>query len=342
MAARHELGVDYPSMSTTAAESFVTELRVVDLDSVRARELEELFRQEMAQWRERLYWDVSGAIAALRRAMERAGVQGKAIRSGPFTAGYGYFLVEGSRGVVTGLAVSPEWGETDAGPLLVRAILADLDRRDVTRIESQFVSFDAPWLVPAFEDEGFRTYWREFQRLSLESTGTGTGTGTASSSPGPGPISLVPWKQWNLTEAAEVMQRAHEGGVDAEMNELYRTSEGCRALLTNVLRHRGCGSAVPEASVLAREGASGRAAGFAVVTETAARHAHLAQLAVAPRFQRQGIARQLLARVRERLTHLGFDTLSLMVSGANERALRLYRSLGFDPVARFPVFSRDL
>jgi ribosomal protein S18 acetylase RimI-like enzyme len=338
MAAPLELGVDYPSMSsTTAAESPATELRVVDLESVRASDLEGLFRLELVQWRERLFWDVSSAIAALRRAMDRAGVQGKAIRSRSFTAGYGYFLVEGSRGVMTGLAVAPEWRHTDAGPLLVRAILADLDRRGVTRIESQFVSFDAPWLVPTFEEEGFRTYWREFRRLSIAaSSSSGLDDGARSDA-----LSLVPWKQWNLTEAAELMQRAHEGGVDAEMNELYRSSEGCRALLSNVLRHGGCGRAVSEASVIGREGPSGRAVGFAVVTETSPGHAHLAQLAVAPRFQGQGVSRRLLAHVHDRLLDLGFDTLSLMVSGGNDRAIRLYRSEGFLPVVRFSVFSRE-
>lgn len=339
MAGSLELGVDYRFMTSAAAESPATDLRVVDLESIRASDLEGLFRQELAQWRECLFWDVTGAIAALRRAMERAGVQGKAIRSGGSTAGYGYFLVEANRGVVTGLAVAPEWRESDAGPLLVRALLADLEHRGVSRIESQFVSFDAPWLLPAFQEEGFRTYWREFRRLSLmvvSSSASGSSASAATDA-----ISLVSWKPWNLTEAAELMQKAHVNGVDATMNELYQTSEGCRALLTNVLRHGGCGSAVPDASVIARDRSSGRAAGFAVVTETSPRHAHLAQLAVSPRFQRQGVSRRLLTHVHQRLLHLGFHTLSLMVSGGNDRALRLYRSLGFEPVVRFPVFSRE-
>jgi ribosomal protein S18 acetylase RimI-like enzyme len=329
-------------MSSAAAESPRTELRVVDLESIRAAELEGLFGQELAQWRDCLYWDVTSAIVALRRAMERSGLQGKAIRSDRCTAGYGYFLVEGRRGVVTGLAVAPEWRQSDAGALLVRALLDDLVRRGVSRIESQFVSFDAPWLAPAFQEEGFRTYWREFRRLSLPRRSASDGPrANAHSTSDSEPLSLDAWKPWNLTEAAELMQRAHSGGVDAEMNELYRTSEGCRALLTNVLRHGGCGSAVLEASVIARERPSGRAVGFAVVTETSPRHAHLAQLAVSPRFQRQGVSRRLLSHVYERLSHLGFDTLSLMVSAGNDRALRLYRSVGFEPVVRFPVFSRE-
>jgi ribosomal protein S18 acetylase RimI-like enzyme len=107
------------------------------------------------------------------------------------------------------------------------------------------------------------------------------------------------------------------------------------------LRHRGCGSAIPDASVIARDPGSDRAAGFAVVTETSHRKAHLAQLAVAPPYQSAGLGRQILARVISVLSGMGYDSLSLMVSRDNERARELYRSLGFELVLSFPVFCRD-
>jgi ribosomal protein S18 acetylase RimI-like enzyme len=137
------------------------------------------------------------------------------------------------------------------------------------------------------------------------------------------------------------MQSAHVSGIDARMNELYRSSEGCRSLLTSVLRHRGCGAAIPDASTIARESLTDRAVGFAVVTETSVRKAHLAQLAVAPDFQGRGLGRLLLNRTIERLSEMGYDRLSLMVSRDNHRALDLYRSMGFELVIVFPVFRRD-
>jgi ribosomal protein S18 acetylase RimI-like enzyme len=321
-------------MSAFAAEPFADgPLQVVDLDSVRVSELEVFFNQELAQWRERLLWDVSGALAALRRALERGGVNGKAIRCGPSTVGYAYFIVEGGRGVVTGLSVAPGWRGAGAAKLLVRAVVSELRRRGVARIESQFVSFDSPWLVSCFEGERFRSFWREFRRLNLPRP-RAVAASTA-------PLALQPWKSFMLTEASLLMQSAHAGGADARMNEMYRTAEGCRALLTNVLRHRGCGSAIPAASVVARHGGTQRTMGFAIVTETSSKQAHLAQLAVAPSFQSQGIGRRLLDHCIDRLLDLGFDTLSLMVSRDNERAVRLYRSVGFEPVLRFPIFRRD-
>jgi ribosomal protein S18 acetylase RimI-like enzyme len=324
-------------MSTVLLEARESELRIVDLDCVRPSELEAFFHRELVLWRERLSWDVSSAVTAFRRALERGGVQGKAIRCGSSTAAYGYYLVESGRGVLTGLAVAPEWRGRDLGPLLVRAMIRELELRGVSRIESQFLSFDAPWLVPCFESEGFESFAREFRRLALNAR-----NGSAKERPAaPDPFVHRTWKSWNLTEASQVMQSAHVAGIDARMNELYRTSEGCRSLLTSVLRHRGCGASILEASPVARDPQTDRAAGFAVVTETSHRKAHLAQLAVAPDYQGRGLGRRILSRVIERLSDMGYDGLSLMVSRDNHRALELYRSMGFELVTAFPVFSRD-
>jgi ribosomal protein S18 acetylase RimI-like enzyme len=321
-------------MSTFPLEAQAAELQVVELDSVRPSELEGFFRRELTLWRDRLSWDVSSAVSAFRRALERGGVQGKAIRCGSSTAGYGYFVVEAGRGVMTGLAVAPEWRGKDVGPLLVRAMIRELTLRDVSRIESQFVSFDSPWLVPCFESEGFESFAREFRRLTLR-------VQRPHGALPPDPFVFRTWKSWNLTETSQVMESAHASGIDARMNELYRSSEGCRSLLTSVLRHRGCGAAILEASAVARDPRTDRAAGFAVVTETSVRKAHLAQLAVAPDFQGRGLGRRILSRVIERLAEMGYDGLSLMVSRDNHRALDLYRSMGFELVIAFPVFSRD-
>ncbi|MGH9321554.1 MAG: GNAT family N-acetyltransferase [Vicinamibacteria bacterium] len=328
-------------MSSLPVEAHATELRIVDLDSVRVYELEGFFRRELALWRDRLLWDVSGAVSAFRRALDRGAVQGKAIRCGSATAGYGYFIIESGRGVLTGLAIASDWRETEIGPVLVRALIDDLERRDVERIETQFVSFESPWLVPCFEAEGFQSFWREFRRLPLKVLKA------RSAKAGDPPLRALesfswnPWRAWNLNEASQLMQSAHVGGVDSRMNELYRSVDGCRALLNNVLRHRGCGAAIAEASIVVRDEPTHRAVGFALVTETAPRQAHLAQLAVAPEFQRRGVGRQLLARTIERLSDLGFGSLSLMVSGGNHRALAVYRAMGFELVIPFPVFSRD-
>jgi ribosomal protein S18 acetylase RimI-like enzyme len=321
-------------MSSLIVETPLTGWEVVDLSSIHPREMEHFWTKEVQIWRERLHWDVSGAVSALARAMERGGLQGKAVRIGTFTAAYAYYLIEDKRGVISGLVVSNELAEFDArevGKLILGAVMHELRRRGVRRIESQVISFDAPWLVDCFEGEGCLTRWREFMRISVSRSPS---VGETLNS-----VNILPWKSWNLSEAAHVMQVAHEGGIDARMNELYRTRQGCRVLLNNILRQRGCGTALMDASGIARDRRTDRLVGFTVVTEVAKRQGHLAQIAVLPELQGTGVGRALLDYSIAKMASSGYETLTLMVSLGNDRAQKLYEALGFTPIFRFPVFS---
>ena len=320
-------------MSSLIAERAPANLQVVDLCRVRPYELRSLWDREARLWRERFDWDVSTAMSALERAVDRGGLVGKAIRCDGVTAAYAYYVVEGDRGVISGLGVSPAFRDSEIGRMMLHAILEDLYRRRVRRIETQFVCFDAPWLAECFEAEGFQTFWRDFLRRTVSRVHPDAGSSSR--------VVLLPWTAWNLSEMAALMERAHRGGADAEMNELYRSSSGCRLLLNNIVRQRGCGKALAEVSTVAREPSTDAAAGFAIVTEIAKGHGHLAQVAVDPTFQRQGVGRLLLRNTLDRLAAIGIRTLSLMVSRDNDRALRLYRALGFDSTYRFPVFSLE-
>ncbi|HSF16845.1 MAG TPA: N-acetyltransferase [Vicinamibacteria bacterium] len=324
-------------MSTVAHSTSAASLQVVDLRSLPSIELERFWNREIAIWREQLEWDVSAAVASLRRAFERGSLRGKAVRTGARTSAFGYYLVEGDRAVVSGLGLAPDdqpmdtWSRGELARTLLSSLLGELRARRIRRIESQLITHDASGLVSCFQREGFRIHWRDFLRLPLERF--------RMVARGDGAQSLLPFRAWNLSEASDLMQGAHRGGVDAEMNELYRTSGGCRKLLNNILRQRGCGAAVAEASAMARHCTTERAMGFCIVTETARHKAHLAQLAVAPDFQRRGVGRALIGHAAARLSSLRYETLSLMVSSGNDAAAELYRSVGFEPAFRFPVFS---
>ena len=202
-------------MSSAAYESALTSLQVVDLCRVRPTELEAFWEREIRLWNDRLHWDVSAAVSALGRALDRGGLMGKAVRYGDQTAGYCYYVVEGDRGVISGLVVSPSLPGIEVGSALLRAVLQDLHARHLRRIETQFISFDSPWLEACFAAQGFRVHWRDFLRVDVPRS-------TRPSHASPRGVSLSSWKSWNLTQAAELMQAAHRGGADAAMNELYR------------------------------------------------------------------------------------------------------------------------
>ncbi len=302
---------------------------VIDLRTVAPVELEGLWQREVQLWRERLFWDVSDRVATFRRVLERGGVQGVALRRGAQTVGYAYYVISGRLGVLVGFDISPDGAGTGAAETLLQAAIDALRRQDIARIESPFISFDAPWLPRAFEAEGFRTYWREFLRLNLDER---------HELPKPPPqVTFEPWQGAHLPEAAEIMHAAYDGGIDTEMSLLYRTVTGCRIVLESILHQRNSGVPVNSASVFVRH--RGQGVGFIVITEIAPQQGHLAQVVVLPAYQHQGIGQLLLNYSLSQLAALEFDSLSLFVSRCNPRALGLYRTMGFQSVLTFPVFA---
>src|SRR5262249_15865683 len=146
----------------------------------------------------------------------------------------------------------------------------------------------------------------------------------------PAAVQLEPWRRTHLDTAGTIMQVAYEGTVDVEINGLYRNVEDCCSVLDSLINQGGGGTLVNDASALAYH--RGQAIGFVVVTEIAPGQGHLAQVAVLPAYQRQGIGRLLVRYSLARLATLHFATLSLIVSRANTHALRLYQALDLRPV----------
>jgi ribosomal protein S18 acetylase RimI-like enzyme len=302
--------------------------QVVDLCTVTPAELEGLWHHEEQWWREYLLWDISHPLEVLRRVIGRRGVPGKAVRVGTQTVGYTYYVISGSLGVLSGLVVAPAWNIPEVGESLLHATIDAIRQRGVRRIESPCVSMASPWLVPVCERAGLQAAWRAFLRVELACA--------HASVPSPALFQLEPWRQMHVHEAAAIMQAAYQTTVDVELNMLYRTVEGCSSVLDNLQQQGGCGPLVAEASVFARY--RGQGIGFVVVTEIAPRQGHLAQVAVLPAYQRQGVGRMLVNHCLTQLAARHFDTLSLIVSCANSRALRLYQALGLQEVLAFPVF----
>jgi ribosomal protein S18 acetylase RimI-like enzyme len=121
------------------------------------------------------------------------------------------------------------------------------------------------------------------------------------------------------------------------MNEQYRSDDSCELVLDDILNQGGCGNPVVEASAIAHHRGCG--IGFIIMTEIAHRQAHLAQVAVLPEYQHRGVGRLILRHALSKLADQAFDTVSLIVSRRNPRALNMYELVGFEPVLSFPVFT---
>jgi ribosomal protein S18 acetylase RimI-like enzyme len=309
-------------------------VQLVELTSLGPEALEGLWLEERRYWNEWLNWDSEPATALVRAAVQRRRLPGKVLLSGDKVVGCGYYLIDRHRAVIGSFTLSEQARTSALVAILAKGLLDAVQGEPaVRRIETQFVPFDLPALREIFLAAGFR----EFERMFLRNEWMSGRNAPATR----GEFRFESWSGSYTNRAAVLMQQAHQGSVDAEMNEMYRTREGCRSLLDSIIEQYGCGRLVPAASYVLRRFSEEALCGFLLTTEISTGHAHLAQVAVSPSAQGLGLGKLLLARALDALARAGYRSVSLMVSGTNQRALSLYESMGFRLVLDFPVFSWD-
>jgi GNAT superfamily N-acetyltransferase len=162
--------------------------------------------------------------------------------------------------------------------------------------------------------------------------------------------------------------QGHDDAMAALCAAAYRDSAGVRAFapdgtwpewqqyVATLVQGTACGWFLPELSLVVptdvparalREGPTSlppvRRAGVqagVMLTDLGTGAAHLAQLAVDPAARGRGLGRQLVSAAIGEASRF-YNQMSLLVSGANEPAVRLYASLGFQDHATFTVASRS-
>ena len=100
---------------------------------------------------------------------------------------------------------------------------------------------------------------------------------------------------------------------------------------------------MPQASLAAeyaRRTGTRDIAGVLIASRIAQGTGHIGQISVRPSQQGIGIGRGLIEYTVSEFARLGFKYVSLAVTSANENALRLYESCGFQTVHEFAVFYR--
>jgi len=324
----------FPFRPASVSPDALSGIEIVELTSLGPEALEALWSEERRYWNERLYWDSEPSTALVRDAVRRRRLPGKVMLAGGKVVGCGYYLIDRNRAVIGSCTVSKEARVSALVATLGKSLLeAVQSESEVCRIETQFVPFELPSLRETFLAAGFREFERMFLRNDL--------TSGRETTPGHGEFRFEPWSASYTNQAAALMQQAHVGSVDAEINEMYRTREGCRSLLDSIIAQHGCGQLVPAASYVLRRPRVEALSGFLLTTEISTGHAHLAQVAVSPSAQGLGLGKLLLGRAIDTLARAGYRSVSLMVSETNQRALSLYESMGFRRVLDFPVFSWD-
>ena len=99
--------------------------------------------------------------------------------------------------------------------------------------------------------------------------------------------------------------------------------------LNNIVRFPGCGVFDPEASFVAIHQPTNALIGLILCSRVRDDVGHVTQVCLVPEHRGQGLGEALLDSTCAALRHGRFNVLTLTVTEANQRAVDLYRKLGF-------------
>jgi ribosomal protein S18 acetylase RimI-like enzyme len=309
-------------------------LEILDLRHFSSVDLRSLLEDEIAVWSRLLSWDYRGSADMILRYVDAKILPGYAAVERGRICGYAFFVYEGSKGVIGdlfaangGRSIDPREAESR---LLVHVIETLQQSPGIHRVEAQLLLHETGAVARTFTGQGFRRHGRLFMTLPLQAPGPAL--------PQLPDIEIRRWAEQDYQAAAAVITNAYRGHVDADINDQYRSLSGSLRFLNNIVRFPGCGTFDPESSFVAVHKRVRSAAGLILCSRVREDVGHVTQLCVLPEYRSHRVGEALLAKATMNLTERKFTLLSLTVTEANQRAVELYRRLGFETKHVFDAF----
>lgn len=314
----------------------VPELRTPDLaalQTISVDDLNPLLDEESRSWRQLLSWDFTHSAELVRRFIRMQALSGYCLRVGHRTVGYAYYVCEERKGLIGDLYVSDEFASSDNESRLLAAVLHALaESGTVRRVESQLMMLRSPMTTGLPMPSHARVYPRLFLTADLHRPVPLATHESARS------ILFEPWSERRQDEAAQLIADAYHRHVDSQINDQYRSVSGARRFLQNIVQYPGCGTFLPQASLLAVQPYSGKLCGLVLGSSVARDVGHITQICVSPAVKGTGIGFELLRRAMRHMAQQGYSRASLTVTAANVEAIRLYERVGFQQIRRFGAF----
>ncbi len=318
--------------------------RIVDVRQLRERQFQPLLQAESRAWLEDLHWDYGPSSGLISSYLEAKRLSGFAMLEGDLARGYCLYFREGSKGLIGSLFVAP--GNPQPGcaiDLLRKSLDALFGYVDIRRIEAQLPHFSMDQIGPYFRSRAFQTYLRQFMTFRLAESPAGGGS--FASQPGSrwpalprGDFIFEPWERKYDLDAAQLLHHVYRNHIDAAVNDQYCSVAGTTRLVESIVRHRGCGDYLQQASIVAIHASSRKLAGILGLTAVRPGTAHIPQIAVGAGYQGIGLGSAMLRAAFEKLARSGFAEVSLTVTTLNSRAVRLYERMGFRTFREFSAF----
>ena len=146
------------------------------------------------------------------------------------------------------------------------------------------------------------------------------------------------WVEQDFQPAAAVITTSYRGHIDSDINDQYRTMNGSLRFLNNIVRFPGCGVFDASASFVAVHRPTRSIAGLLLCSRVRDDVGHVTQVCVLPEHRGRKIGESLIGLCAQELRTRNFLGLSLTVTEANDKAVELYRKLGFETRRRFDAF----
>lgn len=286
-------------------------------------------------WKEKLRWDYRGSARLLMQYLDNRMLPGYAALSEGQAVGYVFCVYEEAKAVigdVFALGAGNERSEQDREleeTLLKHLLELLVNSPQVDRIESQLLLHPTGSHAAVFLDAGFELYRRLFMSQQLE--------GLWSPPPAnlPDELELRPWRDEDLTPAARLICEAYQDHPDSKINDQYRSVHGSMRFLNNIVRYSGCGAFSPPASHVIVHRSNREFVALVLGSRVSQESGHITQLCVHPAYRRHGLARMLLGVAGFHFMRQGATEVSLTVTEANQQAIDLYLSEGYDCKHKF-------
>ena len=316
--------------------------RIVDIRQLNMQQFQPLLQAESRAWLEDLRWDYAPSAEMIAAYLDEKRLSGFALVEEDIARGYCLYFREAYKGMIGTLFTERSDSGTDkACELLGRTIDTLVGFGNIRRIEAQLPHYTVSQIGPYFRSRAFQTYLRQFMafRLGISSANRNPAASQAKgASRPPGNFAFLPWDRRYDREAAQLLHHVYQNHIDAVVNSQYCTIAGTTRLVESIVRHRGCGDYLQQASIAAIHVSTGKLAGILGLTAVRPGTAHIPQIAVAASYQGIGLGSAMLRAAFEKLAREGFTEVSLTVTTLNSGAVRLYERMGFRTFREFGAF----
>jgi ribosomal protein S18 acetylase RimI-like enzyme len=319
-------------------------MEILDLRHFSSADLRPLLEDEVAMWGRLLAWDYTTSAEMILRYMDAKILPGYAAIERGSIFGYSFFVYEQSKGVIGDLFVREYVRDSvregargsdrhEVEERLLTHVIETLQQSPgIHRVEAQLLAHDVGEVARPFLQQGFSRHPRVFMKFDI-------GQHPQAALPPLAPqFEIRPWSEQEYQSAAALITAAYRGHVDSEINDQYRSLSGSLRFLNNIVRFPGCGTFDPRASFLVFQRRSRTLIGLILCSQVRADVGHITQVCVLPEYRSAGLGEAMLAASTRNLRERGFRFISLTVTEANDRAIALYKRIGFETARVFDAF----